>query len=124
MGGNGPHSGWRNSSLGLATLRQDGYASLAGSGRVVTLPLMCTGTTLRVTVDMLPGAAAPSLKVGLAAVPASDPLSLAQAVPVTKNATNFAVSFAGGASFEKHVGSTVKLELELAEAAVFTFGWG
>lgn len=28
MGGNGPHSGARNSSFGLATLRRDGYAAV------------------------------------------------------------------------------------------------
>eukprot|EP00900_Chrysochromulina_parva_P003258 jgi/Chrpa1/12933/Chrysochromulina_OHIO_Genome00022119-RA len=124
MGGNGPHSGARNSSLGLATLRRDGYASLMGSGRVVTVPLTCTGPQLKVSVDMLPGAAAASFRVGLAAVPASDPLSLAHALPVTMNVTDAAIRFHSGASFEKHVGATVALELELAEAAVYTFGWG
>ena len=124
MGGNGPHSGYRNSSLGLATLRRDGYASLMGSGRVVTVPLTCTSPRLKVSVDMLPGAAAASFRVGLAAVPASDPLSLAQALPMTMNVTDAAISFHSGASFEKHVGATVALELELVDAAVYTFGWG
>ena len=31
MGGNGPHSGARNSSFGLATLRRDGYAAVRAS---------------------------------------------------------------------------------------------
>ena len=31
MGGNGPHSGARNSSFGLATLRRDGYAAVRTS---------------------------------------------------------------------------------------------
>ena len=31
MGGNGPHSGTRNSSFGLATLRRDGYAAVRAS---------------------------------------------------------------------------------------------
>jgi hypothetical protein len=95
-----------------------------GSGRVVTVPLTCTGPQLKVSVDMLPGAAAASFRVGLAAVPASDPLSLAHALPVTMNVTDAAIRFHSGASFEKHVGTTVALELELAEAAVYTFGWG
>ena len=31
MGGNGPHSGARNSSFGIATLRRDGYAAVRAS---------------------------------------------------------------------------------------------
>merc|ERR1711997_739459 len=32
MGGNGPHNGPRNSSLGLATLRHDGFVAVGGTG--------------------------------------------------------------------------------------------
>merc|ERR1712100_652342 len=44
MGGNGPHNGARNSSLGLATLRIDGFAGLRSGQETVTL----TTTPLRV----------------------------------------------------------------------------
>lgn len=124
MGGNGPHSGKRNSSLGLALLRRDGYASLTGLGRVVTVPLVCTSPVLRVTVDLLPTAKNASFRVGLAGVGAADPLSIDQAMPISSNATEQEVRFAGGATFEAYVGTAVTLQLELVDAAVYTFGWG
>ena len=40
MGGNGPHDGARNSSLGLATLRPDGFASVRGHGSFTTPSLI------------------------------------------------------------------------------------
>ena len=47
QGGNGPHSGIRNSSFALATMRTDGFAGLKGSGTVRTQPLLCTGEHCR-----------------------------------------------------------------------------
>jgi len=51
MGGNGPHSGARNSSFALATLRADGYAALRGSGAFLTTRLTVAGPMLTATVD-------------------------------------------------------------------------
>ena len=48
MGGNGPHTGARNSSFALATLRPDGFASIRGSGRMITRQLLVTGAQVRV----------------------------------------------------------------------------
>ena len=42
MGGNGPHNGARNSSFALATLREDGFAGVAGSGKA-KFELTCRG---------------------------------------------------------------------------------
>jgi len=55
MGGNGPHSGERNSSFALATLRADGFAGVSGSGSATSMPLKVTGDSLTVTVDFLGG---------------------------------------------------------------------
>lgn len=52
MGGNGPHSGERNSSLGLAVLRRDGFASVRGTGNFTTVDLKVAASTLRLTVDV------------------------------------------------------------------------
>ena len=46
-GGNGPHNGARNTSLGMMRLRMDGFAGLAGSGTFTTRSLLCTGPVLR-----------------------------------------------------------------------------
>mmetsp|Transcript_8143 Transcript_8143/g.25111 ORF Transcript_8143/g.25111 Transcript_8143/m.25111 type:complete len:562 (+) Transcript_8143:164-1849(+) len=56
MGGDGPHGGKRNTSLGLATIHPDRLAGLspaAGEPYAVfnTRPLTCNGTTLTVTFD-------------------------------------------------------------------------
>mmetsp|Transcript_9407 Transcript_9407/g.30685 ORF Transcript_9407/g.30685 Transcript_9407/m.30685 type:complete len:408 (-) Transcript_9407:2467-3690(-) len=51
MGGNGPHNGDRNSSLGLATLRKDGWLAVTGTGTYETNDLK-VDRTLRVTADV------------------------------------------------------------------------
>ena len=53
MGGNGPHSGARNSSFGLATLPPDRFAGLAAStaAHAVSKPVLVTGKTLMLTLD-------------------------------------------------------------------------
>ena len=121
MGGNGPHSGDRNSSLGLATLRPDGYASLAGSGVVVTRSVRCTGATLRVTADFAEGG---SLQLGIADTPgAPAALRPAKSTPLQQNATDVAVDFEGGADWSALVGQEVTLEVRLSDAMLYTVGW-
>ena len=54
MGGNGPHNGARNTSLGLATLRADGFSGISGtsaSSFQTTSKVKVTGKYLRVSVD-------------------------------------------------------------------------
>ena len=121
MGGNGPHSGDRNSSLGLATLRKDGYASLAGSGVVVTRSVRCTGATLRVTADFADGG---SLQLGIADTPgAPAALRPAKSAPLQHNATDVAVDFEGGADWSALVGQEVTLEMRLSDAMLYTVGF-
>ena len=47
MGGNGPHNGPRDSALGLATLRMDGFAGLRATNETLTV----TTKELRVSGD-------------------------------------------------------------------------
>ena len=51
MGGDGPHSGARNSSFALATLRKNGFVCVCGSGGYRTVPLLVTGSRLIVSAD-------------------------------------------------------------------------
>ena len=120
MGGNGPHSGPRNSSFALATMRPDGFASMAGSGTIRTVALKCTGPTLVITADVLEDGG--SVRVGLAGA-SSKGLKPSDAVPVTSSTTDHAVAFAAGKTLAGLVGQDVVLELVLDRAAVFTVGF-
>ena len=121
MGGNGPHNGPRNTSLGLATLRTDGFGGLSGRGTAVTVPLTVTGGALTVTCDMLDGGmGGGEVRVGAVGV---DGLGAADAVPVASNSTDARVRFAKGASFATLVGRTVALEIVVDNAMVYTVGF-
>ena len=117
MGGDGPHSGVRNSSFGVATLRADGYAGVRGDGAFALRPVLCENATLLITADVRPGG---SLRVG-AAVPG---LGVDDAVPLEADATAAAAAYRGGASFAGLVGSSVALEVELVDATLYAVGWG
>ena len=107
MAGDGPHSGDRNSSFALATMRKDGYAALAGSGVVMTTAIPCSAASLTVTVDFEEGAQAPSLSVN-------------GSQSLTTNGTDMVVP---GLNLAAYVGKSVVLELVLQEAKVYTIGF-
>ena len=121
FGGNGPHSGDRNSSLGLATLRQDGYAGVRADdkgGSFFTVPLKVTGATLVLTADVQPGG---ELRIGCEDC---EGLHAVEAEPIKTNVTSAAVRFAVGADFAKLVGKEVRLEAVLSGgAAVYAVGF-
>jgi len=122
----GPHSGARNSSLGLATLRPDGFASLTAkaSGALVTRRLRCSGRTLHVTADLARASGnAPGgeVRIGAAAWPAA--LRADQAVAVRANGTNVPIRYAGGADWASLIGQEVRLEIRLVRASLYSVGW-
>jgi hypothetical protein len=124
MGGNGPHNGPRNTSLGLATLRRDGFGGLAGSGTATTTKLRvpsggAAAPRLTVTADVL-GAAGGSVRVGAIGVSGLD---AASAVPLTANSTDAVVSFASGKTFADLAGQDVALEIVADSAMVYTIGF-
>ena len=121
MGGDGPHSGDRDSAMGLATMRKDGFASLSGTGSVTTVALTVTGATLRVTADF--SSQQGMLRLGVSG-PSAGPLDPSLCDPVTSNSTDAPVSFHAGANFSALVGRTVALRIEMQDAIVYTFGWG
>jgi hypothetical protein len=58
MGGDGPHSGARNSSFALATLPPDRFAGLQGTGEIAaTKVVRVAGPRLLITADVRPGGA-------------------------------------------------------------------
>lgn len=123
MGGNGPHSGERNSSLGLATLRQDGFAAVAGSGTLVTVDLLVTGPWLTATVDVGSAGGAGSVRLGLRSGDGPAGLAVDKAAPLTTNRTDAHVSFEGGADFSSLIGTKVVLEAQLDNAMLYSVGF-
>ena len=125
MGGNGPHSGPRNSSFGLATIRPDGFVSLSGTGDVRLMQIRCTAPTLVVTADVL--AVGGSVRVGVdGAVGGMKHLSPSDASPITESTTDHPIVFASGkATFAKAglLGKDVTLRIVLDRSAVFTIGF-
>merc|ERR1719253_164043 len=114
MGGNGPHSGARNSSFGLANLRSDGYAGFQGSGTFATRKVIVTGKFLLVTGDVL----AP---IGFFSVGSdADGLTLDYAASVFANVTNSKIEFRSGKDFSGLVGKEVTLHIRLQQATIYT----
>lgn len=132
FGGNGPHSGARNSSLGRATLREDGFAGVASGGEqpasFYTVPLDVTGKTLLVTADVQPGG---QVTIGVApgeasiggVPPPEERLQVTRAIPVRGNVTRAAVRFERDADFGALVGSQVRLLAHLDRATVYAIGF-
>ena len=90
---------------------------MSGTGNLTTVEVPCTGAQLVVTVDVLaPGG---SVAAGLAL----GDVAVSQATAITANATDYPVSFKGGADFAAYVGKNVSLVFEVRGASVFTFGF-
>ena len=126
MGGNGPHGGARNSSLGLAMLRRDGFAAITAggpighdAGSVFTIPIKCTGSTMVATLDVAAGIGG---KVQIGAVGFPD-VSAGQAYPLEANATNAPVTYVGGKNFAPLLGRMISLEIRLERASLYTIGF-
>ena len=114
----GPHNGPRNSSIGLATLRLDGFGGVVGSGVATTVPVHVTAATLTVTADLLaPGG---SVRVGAANAAG---LAAADAMSITSNVTDAPVQFANGKSFASLVGTNVTLVIVATDAMIYTVGF-
>lgn len=114
----GPHNGPRNSSIGLATLRLDGFGGVSGTGVATTVPIKVTGPTLTISVDLL----APGGSVRIGAKGASS-LGVDASTLITANSTDAAVQFADGKSFASLVGSNVTLVILAKDAIVYTVGF-
>mmetsp|Transcript_14748 Transcript_14748/g.33079 ORF Transcript_14748/g.33079 Transcript_14748/m.33079 type:complete len:209 (-) Transcript_14748:195-821(-) len=129
MGGNGPHDGARKSSLGLATLRPDGWAYVSGQGTFITPSLTVTAELLTTTADFGPGGGA--LRIGVLPDNATEPpleLSLNNSVPLHSNKTDVAMLWLDhhgrSPDLASLLGKSVKLEVALEGAAVlYTVGF-
>ena len=122
MGGNGPHNGDRNSSLGLATLPSwDHFAGIRGTGDFILAPLLVTGPRLRVTVDLDDEEEASSLQIG---VLDGGPLAPQHATVVHSSTVDGEIIFEGGATFHAIIGERVELVVSITNGIIYAVGWG
>ena len=140
MGGNGPHSGSRNSSFALATLPPDRFAGLAATTASASAPapapatahsrtVTVTGATMTLTVDILgteagtrgAGRGAGRVVVGVAGAGAA----FETAAPLTASGTDVAVVWPGAtpAGLAPLIGKQVQLTLTMDNAVVYTVGF-
>ena len=132
MGGNGPHSGQRNSSFGLATIAADRFAGIAsgGAGRSMadasaatmatassSKTVVITGGQMIVTADLKNGG---SVSFGIAG--AGVPLDFPKSIAVTDSGTDAKVTFPG-VDLSSLVGKEVTVTLYLNDGMVFTIGF-
>ncbi len=120
-GSNGPHGGWRDGFLCLATLRPDGWAGYEPintdePGTVVTRPVICTGKTLRVTAD----AAGGSVQL---AVLDTEGRPLGRGKPITENLTDAVVAFGNKDVLTSVYKQPVRLKFELHNAKLYSFAF-
>ena len=115
---NGPHSGARNSSFAMGTLRTDRFvgvhhdaSSEQRAADFTTIALNVTGSKLIVSLDT---DANGSVAVGAVGVPG---LSLADATPLSATTTDAVVEFKGAKDFS--IGKTVAFEVKMSRAAMF-----
>lgn len=119
MGGDGPHNGPRNSSLGLAELRSDGFIAISGTGSFETVvPVLCTGAKLILTADVVSDTG--SVRIG---VVGEERLSADTAEAVVQNTTDSVASWSTGADLSHLIGQTLLLEIKLQDALLYTVGF-
>lgn len=113
MGGNGPHSGQRNTSFALATLKPDGFAGVGGSNGVTsTAPVLVTAATMIVTADVLPGGSITISVIG----------ANLNAPPITTNVTDHVIQFSGS-GLQPYVGKSVSFNFKVEDGVVYTLGF-
>ena len=117
-----PHSGTRNSSFAMATIRMDGFAGIRNtngqSGVVNTFELVIDGKYLCVTVDIDANSLDGSVKVGLVGI---NGFEISDATAIDKNVTDSAVSWNNGNDLSSMMGQSVEIEFELNHAILYTF---
>lgn len=137
MGGNGPHSGARNSSFALATMDPDRFAGVVSSsggssssssrggdrlsedGVVSGRAVNVTGPRMTITLDVAPEGG--SISLGIVGGPAN----LARSLPITAGGTDVTVAFPGGATLDAVVGESflIKVWLDGEATTLYTVGF-
>jgi hypothetical protein len=120
-GSNGPHGGWRDGFLCLATLRPEGFAGYQPvdrdrPGLVITRPVRASGNRLRITADTTGGS------VGVTILDAEGH-PLAVGGPVTGDVTNAPVRFPPEENPPALKDQVVRLQFTLNRAKMYAFSF-
>jgi hypothetical protein len=108
-----------SSSTGLATLRRDGFASLEGSGELLTRPVRFSGTRLFVNVDATAGEMRAEM-LDEAGHPLA-PYTLANSLPARVDNTLQEMRWRGAADLAPLAGKAVRLRFRLRHAELYSF---
>lgn len=113
---------YTGASIGMATLRRDGFASMEANGKTGTLltrPLVFSGKHLFVNVDCAAGV----LKVEVLEESGKKfkGFSTADCVPVSANSTLQKVNWKGNADLSALAGKTVRFRFHLTNGKMYSF---
>ena len=112
MGGNGPHSGYRNTSFAVASLDGDKYVGLkVPATGFISEPILILGSSLFVTVDIAEG---DSVWLGIANVTGLSWKDLV--APVTQSGVRQELHFKHGQTLAPLVGQSHRLVLRSRSA--------
>eukprot|EP01084_Bolivina_argentea_P301212 519587_1 len=119
FGGNGPHSGARESFFAMANMRMDGFAGIMNEQKgevanVNTFKLAVQGKYLCVTMDVVQGVDG-SIDVVL------ENKNGFESGSVNKNVTNFALTWKNGNDLTSLIGQDVVIQFQLTDAILYTF---
>eukprot|EP00040_Diaphanoeca_grandis_P030608 m.181262 g.181262 ORF g.181262 m.181262 type:complete len:335 (+) comp32056_c0_seq8:340-1344(+) len=114
MGGNGPHSGNRNSSFALARLPGVDRFGGVGQGSGTTRLIKVTGNVMTITMDVQSADAAVTISVASANIK-SDALKT--------NMTDGVVKWTTAQALEPLVGTNVSFTIDIDSATVYTIGF-
>lgn len=117
-GSNGPHTNWRDTGLGLARLRSDGFAGMqptmrGRSARLMTTPMLCSGRDLTISAD----AAGGSIRVS---VLDAHQQRVRQSHAIHTNVTDQAVAWEGD-DLAGLIGEEVQLLFEFEDSTLYAF---
>jgi len=118
---NGPHTGWRDGFLALATLRPDGFAGYEPDVKekpatITTTPIRCTGKTLRVSADAEGG----SLRVSVLNV---EGFGLGNCCAIASDVTDGPINWVSGKELSELVGKNIRLRFELKSAMLYALSF-
>jgi len=106
-------------STGLATLRRDGFASMDGSGELLTRPVRFSGKRLFVNADATAG----ELRAEVADADGRPiaPYTFANCVPVQTDNTLQAIEWRGAGDLSALAGKTVRIRFRLRHTSLYAF---
>lgn len=104
-------------SIGIATLRRDGFASIEGSGMLLTRKLRFDGHTLYVNADASRG----SLSAELLSADGRVLLSREDCCPVQEDTVKTAVHWRGSEPLERFQEEKVRIRFYLENAWLYSF---